>query len=160
MATKHGHEGAGRPAGRTGGTLYSFDPGARKYAWARFVDGALRGAGETDADEWNDLILPHSWATDGTRAVIELPRIYPVRRWKGDANDLIRVAVTAGAIAGALGAPVQFVEPRAWKGSRPKDVDNRYTLGLLSEAERATMDATSHDVVDAVGLGLWALGRR
>jgi len=99
--------------------------------------------------------------------VIERPQIYPQRQQKGDPNDLIDVAILAGICIGAAqDCAVDLVKPHAWKGSRPKTVDVNYTKSLLSLAEKRILEKCDcrkselHNVIDAVGIGLWKLGRR
>ena len=53
----------------------------------------------------------------------------------------------------------ELVHPRVWKGQRPKDVDNRWTLSQL-DADELAVAGKNHNVLDAIGLGLWRLKRR
>ena len=99
------------------------------------------------------------------QAVLEVPFKYP--RDNIDPNRLITLAVTAGRLLGRFEAKgVLFVHPRQWKGQRPKNVDIRYTYKLLSPNEQKVVDKATtlkterHNVLDAVGIGLWKLGRR
>ncbi len=101
-------------------------------------------------------------------SVIEKPQIYRQRMWKGDPNDNVDVAIAAGVAAATLSrcGPVSFAAPRAWKGQREKRIDNAYTLRLLGPDEAEVLaghkvrGSKLHNVVDAVGIGLWKLGRR
>jgi hypothetical protein len=102
------------------------------------------------------------------RAVIEMPKIYDRKQWKGDPNDLMKVAFLAGIIHRSLFGTkeIKWVHPSDWKGQRPKNVDNKYTLTLLTPDELKIIDNSKiakskmHNVLDAVGIGLWKLGRR
>ena len=86
----------------------------------------------------------------------------------GDPNDLVDVALVAGACAGLLPAKVAFVKPRRWKGTAPKRVTNRRTREVLTSEEvhvytvamTAVPAGLRHNVLDAIGIGLWALGRK
>lgn len=98
------------------------------------------------------------------RVVVELPQVYSQRHWKGDPNDLIGVAATAGVIVGVLGFyEVEWVKPHSWKGNVPKQVHNARVLAALDD-RRAAFDAVRtsvpssllHNVIDAIGLGAWA----
>jgi len=97
--------------------------------------------------------------------VVELPRIYSVRHWKGDPNDLLDVAAVAGAAA-TLGEP-RFVTPQQWKGRVPKPIHHKRIRAVLSAdelavfvtAEDAIPKSLAHNVLDAIGIGLWAKGR-
>lgn len=98
--------------------------------------------------------------------VIEWPQIYTRTKSKGDPNDLLPVAAVAGAIISSVGAlTVRMPKPSDWKGQVPKDVHNARVLKRLTPGERARFDAArlpkslANNAIDAVGLGLWALGR-
>jgi hypothetical protein len=103
------------------------------------------------------------------RVVIEIPKIYPFKNQKGDQNDLIKLAVQAG-ICIAAASPfchVEEVHPQEWKGQRPKEVDNKHTLSLLYDpVELDVFNSLQisknlrHNVLDAIGIGLWVLKRR
>lgn len=101
------------------------------------------------------------------QVAIERPQIYPQRQQKGDPNDLIDVAILAGICIGAAqDCSIDLVKPHAWKGSRPKTVDVNYTKSLLSPVEKRILEKCDcikselHNVIDAIGIGLWKLGRR
>lgn len=97
-------------------------------------------------------------------------------------------ALVAGSFAGRDGCPIIAVGPRQWKGSMPKPVHHMKVLAALSVAEQRVLpgDAiarvkaareagartrwakpgasyygrwTGHNLLDAVALGLWHLGR-
>ena len=100
--------------------------------------------------------------------VIERPRINVATHGsKADPDDLIKLAILCGAIAHAFserGTTVMFVKPDAWKGQAPKDITTARAVARLSDAEMARVQLPSaaslqHNVWDAVGIGLWAVGR-
>lgn len=105
-------------------------------------------------------------------AVIEVPQVYP--RSPVPPNDLITLAVTAGRIMGVLedkyGFTFKEVWPKQWKGSVPKSIHNRRILASLSEANKYHLNrclkgfkvakSNENNVIDAVGLSLWYVGRR
>jgi hypothetical protein len=130
--------------------LCAIDPGACT-GWAAF-DGVLVacGTGNPPVDR-------------ATRVVIELPQVYP--RQKVPPNDLITLAFLAGRYAGASVNEGFTVLPHQWKGNLPKDVCAAWVRARLSPAERAIVDMCNvpdkqkHNVVDAIGIGLFALGR-
>lgn len=141
--------------------LMSVDPGKNEFAWAYFVGNKLSKCGlccDINNKDVNKLVY-------GAEAVIEVPQIYPQRVWKGDPNDLIDVALTAGRVSTAF-PRFEFVRPHAWKGNRPKNIDNSYTLTLLTPDELNILNychvikSKKHNVIDAIGIGLWKLGRR
>ncbi len=68
----------------------------------------------------------------------------------------------AGQLAGWHG---ELVTPAQWKGAVPKEVHQPRILAALTAAEQGVLDAAKvaptlkNNVVDAIGLGLWAVGR-
>lgn len=100
------------------------------------------------------------WTID--HFVAEIPQVY--RGFKADPDDLIQLAGVVGAVAHVVGAPrVTCYRPRQWKKSVPKDVfcariESRLSLEEVSRI-RACPASLRHNVIDAVGLGLVALGR-
>lgn len=126
-------------------------------AWARRLADSVRLAVRTRFA----IGTPSLW-----RLVVEVPRIYPAARQKGDQNDLIAVAGVAYACAGAFGfipfENVQQVYPRDWKGT----IDADTTIARVKErlgAGDAVPDecpkSLEHNVYDAIGIGLWSVGR-
>jgi len=110
------------------------------------------------------------------RVIIEKPRIYSKTKKRVDPNDSISVALVGGFCAGVClrdaytsqgkYAEIEYVFPQDWKGGRPKDIDNEYTWGLMSPHERDVLTKQGftkkqiHNVLDAIGIGFWAVGRR
>lgn len=98
--------------------------------------------------------------------VIEFPQVYPGNRSE-DPNDLLQVARGAGqwehwSIGKCM--YVYRVAPREWTAGVPKDVRCKRVIEQLSDEEitklpRSLADSKLHNVLDAVGLGLWALDR-
>lgn len=166
--------------------LLAIDPGIRGVGAALFLDGKLCAAKYVRnpvkkgndfnavmgvADEVRDVAavwgLEHDpMALRPFRAVLEYPQVYTASKSKGDNNDLLPLAAVDGAIVALLGAPATRVLPREWKGTITKEaVEHRVISRLGPEeilvASAAFRDAKSlaHNVVDAVGIGLHALGR-
>lgn len=115
--------------------------------------------------------LAFAWLHTQTKAipgpvdllVIELPQVYPGARAE-DPNDLIQVARAVGQWEQATSFQVlELVHPRTWKGTVDWRVMCRRIVQALSESERAKIpelpEGKLHNVLDAIGLGLWALGR-
>jgi hypothetical protein len=148
--------------------LLTFDPAAHHVAWASFREARLEGCGLIRERVAPTLEMKfrasEKWAP--MRAVVELPQVYN-RRGAGDPNDLIAVAVTVGRIAQALGplTPCEFVHPHDWKGSVPKKVmlgriEKRLDENELLVLNRAdVIPSLRHNVLDAIGIGLWEVGR-
>ena len=145
------------------GALIAIDPG-RTTGWALFLFGELESAGwKTDQEMLLEPIHSASYAD----VVLEVPRIYP-RKGKGDQNDLIDLAVLVGDLRGYYrrrGGNVLLVPPRKWKGTVPKGIHNERVLDALKSHEKKRLPRRprakeyDHNMVDAVGLGLWKLGR-
>lgn len=108
-----------------------------------------------------------SWARTavvlGASAIIEHPRIYPgSAQQKGDLNDLLDVAGVGAAVSVHFMKPVT-VFPSDWKGNVPKDMMTERIRRALTDEERARIEkcpaSLMHNVLDAIGIGLWKLGR-
>jgi hypothetical protein len=140
--------------------LLAYDPG-RDCGWAVFdeqgvyVRGGVRGVPD---------------ATGVRQAIIERPQVYRASRSKGDPNDLITLAIGVGRMQERLeskGVTVELVLPATWKGQIPKEVHHRRILEVLTATERTRLSASlsgiapsiRHNLLDAVGLGLWFLRR-
>jgi hypothetical protein len=152
--------------------LLAFDPG-NTTGWAYFQGGVLVCAGYGKLEE----ILysaPGLTVGDETRlfetdaVLIEKPQWRP--HDKIDINDIITLAVAVGELKRAYWKPIngpriEEVFPTTWKGSVPKDVHNKRVLSKLTPQELAQVPlrprakTPDHNCVDAVGLGLWKLGR-
>lgn len=100
--------------------------------------------------------------------LVESQTIYPGGKQKAKPADVIRLAQEAGEIAGFLRCYLTdryggtaWVAPRTWKGQMPKDAVRHHVGRILDkvEAETADLGVLSDDVVEAVGIGLWAVGR-
>jgi hypothetical protein len=103
--------------------------------------------------------------------VFERPQIYREAKSKGDHNQLIGLAAVGVALAARLQvtSPALVVlspTPAEWSGQLPKTTRGdpwksprgQRVAGRLSPDELRLVPA-QHDAIDAVGLGLWALGR-
>ena len=151
---------APKPAARRGTPLpdafdlLSVDPG-RHTGWAAFGERTLWACGTGDPP-----------VERARRVVVELPRVYP--RHPVPPQDIVTLAALAGQYVGraaAAGASASTVSPSQWKGTMPKGVCAARVRARLSPEERAVVDACGapagelHNVLDAVGIGLHALGR-
>lgn len=145
-------------------TLTAIDPGSRadrpNMGWALFLKSRLLAAGIVRSKEE----LPQ----DSVKIiVIEAPRWYP-REYKIDTNDLLDLSILVGKIQGMYeerGQTVQLVWPRSWKGTVSKKIHNPRVLAALTKEEivllprRPRAKDHDHNMLDAVGIGLWKLGR-
>jgi hypothetical protein len=141
--------------------LLAIDPGT-VTGWALFSSNKLLACGLNDpsACRWH---VPSAFS----KVVIERPKIYPGGRTKNP-NDVLSVAVNAGEWGGRYkqqGCEVQYVEPSGWKGQTPKEIQHRRDWARLSAEEQAVVSAAGktmpaskrHNMLDAVGIGLWAV---
>lgn len=141
-------------------TIVAIDPGKHASGVAVFQDGELVEVAYT-----NDAEALAYYRGRVDRVVIEAPRIYDIRRWKGDPNDLVDIAIAGAALAGSvLPAELKPVRPDGWKGQTPKKIQNKRTLKALTDGERELLEGAAtasklHNVIDAVGIGLWELKR-
>ncbi len=131
------------------------DPG-KNCGVATFVGDTLTSVFVCDGD----LLTLAQWDSD---LVIEVPRIYPGGRGKGDPNQIVDLAYQAGRIAGSAPfATIRRVFPAQWKGQVDPDVMCSRILGFLSCEEEALFlpipKGIRHNAIDAAGLGLWILG--
>jgi hypothetical protein len=86
-------------------------------------------------------------------AVTEVPQKYPKARKYH--KDLDRLA----AMVKATSPWHARFPPRVWKGGIAKPPHHRRIIEALSEAEREVAKGATHDAMDAIGIGLYALGR-
>jgi hypothetical protein len=95
--------------------------------------------------------------------IAEWPQVYAVGKGRGDPNDLPPLAGVGCALAALLpNATLNSTLPAAWKGQVPGDAFLSRILDRLDTTERACVDvskSTAHNAIDAIGLGLFHLGR-
>jgi hypothetical protein len=111
-----------------------------------------------------------------TEVLAEWPRVYRAGQAKAgaDPNDLLLLSGVDVGVACLLGCASRSVEPREWKGTLGEVVDSATGVTVylveervrkrLSPAELAVVELPSaaslaHNVWDAAGLGLHAIGR-
>lgn len=150
----------------------AIDPGVRGCGAAWFEDGTLTSAmylrttdeESTGAKAWWRMVSAfRDYTSSVDTLVLEVPQVY--RMSKGDPNDLVAVAGTAGAIIGAyyeLAQDVVSYLPRQWKGNVPKAVHNQRVLADLTATETKSIQypkqaSLKHNVIDAIGLGVFHL---
>lgn len=148
--------------------LVAIDPG-ETTGWSFYQDGALVEAGVAVGSPPAlpaAVYLELNQNRDCSEAVIEKPQTYPMS--PVDANDLITLGILVGEWKEYLhrhGADVELALPRTWKGTVPKDIHHRRVLARLTAEEKTRLPKRpraknyDHNMLDAVGLGLWKLGR-
>jgi hypothetical protein len=147
--------------------ILAIDPGKKAAGVALFTGGHLKAC--TLARAASPLGVAREvarWASTRTalpRLVIENQQVY--RGVKQDPNDLLPLAQCVGACA-ALISHVAFDNPlpRVWKGTVKKEIMLMRIQERLTPVERlllidAAPKSLLHNVIDAVGIGLWACGR-
>lgn len=171
------------------GDLISVDPGIGGCSWARFEGGRLLACGMARVKAEGSIPTRAAEAVAALRAatgyevtlrhVVEWPQVYREghrgdaggRGRDADPNDLLGLAAIAGAIAAHVN--VETIRPADWKGNLPKPKRGQpYVVATrvasrLEGAERLAWDqgyasvpqSLRHNVADAVGIGLHALGR-
>jgi hypothetical protein len=132
----------------------SIDPGVNRSALAAwdknkrllYADNLETGAVSDILDE-----LPA-----GVDVWVEVPIKYATKRKQHyQIGRLLEVANAFKAATGGVG-----VAPSAWKAQIPKSVHKSRILGNLDPGEfRAIVSPADHNTLDAIGIGLWALGR-
>jgi hypothetical protein len=145
--------------------LIAIDPGAHT-GWAVFYDAELVSCGLCELTKGErppkgpyDLLY---W---------EHPTVYPGCP-AGKARDILTLLDRARDIADYVQAVRKVsVLPRDWKGTIPKTTQNRRDVNRLNQTESTVLFAARagngrpvaqsllNNVIDAVGLGLWAVGR-
>lgn len=166
--------------------LLALDPSVRSPGMALFRNDVLSSAGRltikrskipgiacSDGQWWLTVahdILKWVGPVAVRTLVFEKPQIYTAYKSKGDPNDLVGLAGVAAAVAGMLRwhGPLEVFSPTPaeWIGQLPKTTRGsakespraKRILSRLSPAELALVP-DQHDAIDAVGIGLWCLGR-
>lgn len=158
--------------------LVSIDPGIKGMSLAAFRDGQLERvellrapprATFARADTWSTARLIDLGPVD--LCVVERMVHYPGStgaRGNAVANDLIDLTAASCLLAGRINPrELRFVTPHEWKGTTPKEICEARALAKLREKERQLLWAyladvppsLRHNLWDALGIGLFALGR-
>jgi len=143
--------------------MITIDPGACT-GWALFTStGRLLVCGvhgDGEAVAWAEHITP------GMRVLIERPDATRGAKQKASPEDLAKLFMRVGAYlerAEACGGEVTLVRPHAWKGTLAKEIHQPRIIAVLSLEERCLIPklpkTKKHNVIDAIGLGLWQVGR-
>ncbi len=108
---------------------------------------------------------PKEGAKPLQRIVIERPH---TGRTRARACDILTLAIRAGEVGGVLryltGVEPEYIEPGKWKGQLDKKKGNRMVEAKLSPQEIAILNkiakkSTQHNILDAIGIGLFIVGR-
>ena len=145
-------------------SLLSIDPGLKSVGWAYWEGRELKRCGlsrtkETDVSKqarahWRNIEIYH----DAERRVSEM-MVWRGKQAKSSPADLLKLNIIAGHLA------TEWLAPSEWKNYVPKAVHQPRILAKLSAEERAVLAGCKcppsllHNVIDAVGIGLYCLGR-
>lgn len=139
--------------------ILAIDPG-NKTGWAIFYDGFLDVCGV-----WSkDLMLGWKPPLKFDMVIIEEPQAYQGRRAKGKPQDILDLAIYVGKLEEhfrPFTKSIKSVKPARWKGQLDKKLCHARAKAKLSERELGIVEVANldHNGMDAVALGLWALGR-
>ena len=150
--------------------LVAIDPGLRKCGVAEFTDGILiraylvkgpkTGRGPAAwlvmALEVANRLSPHFHSSTWTLAIEQMDFN---RRSDGRPADLGELCGVSGALTMCSGIMniVSYL-PSRWKKGVPKKIHNQRVLARLDAGERRSVPK-DHNVIDAVGIGLYHCGR-
>jgi hypothetical protein len=139
------------------GVFYSCDPGVNFLGLARWRAGELERAWAHPTNKIDELWF-HS-----DPVVVEMPQ-KDGRTRRVRMKDVLNLTAAAGRITGRTDGDAIFVTPKQWKGSLPKDVMHERITARLNDREpgrieRAPRKKERGDILDAIGIGLWQLGR-
>lgn len=166
-------------------SLIAIDPGLRGCGLAVFKSGILyRAEYVRNHDEKNRGPVAHmvmaecvahaaqdcvGYDTTPTHITVEFPQIYSGPQKAIDPNDLLDVAGVASACMATVAAwlsihdaDCRWTLPAGWKGNIKKEIMTNRISASLTPAERGLIvsaGAKDHNTLDAVGIGLWQLGR-
>lgn len=137
--------------------LITIDPGVHAAGVAWWDGSRLVKACYAKKAAWPELF-------DGGRDVVFVERQYLTRKHPRP-QDIVELAYHAGLIAAYAAGPggiVNEILPVTWKGNVPKEIQNARTFAKLTEPERTVIQmagSRSHNVLDAIGIGLYVLKR-
>jgi hypothetical protein len=108
------------------------------------------------------LEMIEGWGCQQAPVCVEVPVKYGTRR--STHKDVERMLEVIATIQRAYSPHLYFaVSPFAWKGNVPKGIQGSRILSALTKAEHDVVcwpkNSLKHNLVDAIGIGLWRLGR-
>lgn len=163
---RYPNDGSPRVPGGRPGCLAAVDLGKWKVGVALFTLGRLSGAWTVhnsrrpwDPADTADAILGQLRAFPVDCWVCEWPQAYPGASAR-QVRDLDTLKAVGNACAAKGVAWAERYQPRQWKGGVPKPIHHSRLRTFLGEDERwAIPPLDEHDAWDAIGIGLYALGR-
>lgn len=147
--------------------LLAVDPAKKATGWAYFLSNRLHECGlvrEKTVPGMIEKLRFELASLDPDDVVVEGQRVVERRRERK--QDLIDVALVAGSVLGMFASSAKLhdpIMPEVWKGQTPKDICGRRVLQVLLPQEKAAIvsvpESLEHNVLDAIGIGLYHLGR-
>ena len=151
--------------------LLSVDPGVEGTGWAYFRNGIFKYAGTITPQGRDDQWVERMYSVANRfQSLVELyPGLdYVVMECPAfhggvagmvvaSSGSLVKLSLLTGAllnICRAKGFTPTLTKPAEWKGQLPKDVTKKRCEEIL----KTKLDGTDH-ACDAIGIGLWALGK-
>jgi len=136
--------------------LLTIDPGKHHFGYAIFADRQLRNCGTpTDVSVALDLAMYYRSRAKDFRLVMEKPQNYRSNKKTKSLDGLFWLCSELASKAGVD----RFYLPREWKGQVPKLIHHNRLQRHLTPIELATWSNADHNARDAVGIGLFDLGR-
>lgn len=158
--------------------LLALDPGIRGCGVALFREKTLvKAAYVKNAEREGNRASAKAtmarevvwWVTDSEADYRDISVAYELmvsrysrQQQKGDQNDLIALAEIAGRVCGFCRCVGVDYKPEEWKGQMDKAAAHKRIDERLTPAEKAvivTAGSLTHNVLDAIGIGLHHLGR-
>ena len=145
-------------------TLLSIDPGVRYLALAYWRAQTLVSVAVVRGGTPARLAAAAGlWAPYAARIAVEWPRSYRGRRAPERDLEGLRRAVVATEVWYRANSPleptIRRYYPSTWKGQVPKRVHRSRIDRELTQNEKNRSGAYQSDIWDAIGIGLFALGR-
>lgn len=149
------------------GALLTIDPGVHACGCAIFARGRLVKAAYVKTNDPNTLaqaVVDFQTGYFATHVAIERQRIYDGgRKQKIDLNDLLDLSRVVGRLEERYRSwPAQLIYPQDWKGQVPKEIMTKRIQRALTPDEMAVIvsaGSKDHNTFDAIGIGLFVLGR-
>ena len=145
--------------------VVAIDPGKKHFGWALFLNGELMNCG-TDHNDRPDMLVKMAISRATPRLILtcygiipdlvmEKPEDYRGNRKVESLEGLRYLCKMLDKLVGVK----KFYFPKEWKAQVPKGVHHKRLVAFLNAAETRVWDKADHNAKDAVGIGLFHLGR-
>ena len=145
-----------------------FDCTTKALVDCHYIDTGIDG--RYGAEQVADLVLKvlKVFEKDLSNALITVEYPEQYAQTPAPRSSVQGLACTGGGIVCMLKREdnkVEFVLPKEWKKQVPKDIMLERIVNRLSDSEKAILESKrlikskKHNVVDAIGLGLYKIGR-